>query len=434
MIRKFIFQIINILFFPFLFFIVFSCEGPQGLPGTDANQTCKLCHNPKVVDYYAAQFNVSVHATNNTAFEEMGTTACATCHESTGFTYVCVYNVPSTFTMSANGQYENNYVASDSTTYGAFTCFTCHSSIHTTYDTTDFFPLTSTAPVSMTMWAGTKTINLTQNSNRSNLCIKCHQPRPLTVSSSLSNGNVVDYANLVANPTVVCYDSAVGNASPNTFLPSYRTGVHNGTVGAIVAGVGGIEFPGSLAYANSSHASITSCEDCHMASITGSSGGHTFNAEGNFNGCNTAYCHANTPLSSTSGSVVFVKNEILDLIEELASKLQSGGIVFIHTDPTSTNLWMGKTPNNYDGNLNIYDPSLNPGGAFRNPAPANTWTPANIATNKTLPKFTSLTNVQLGAIINFQLCLREFSMGIHNYGYSRALLNNTIEALTAAGY
>ncbi len=434
MVRKFIIQITIIFAFVFVVLSFYSCEGPQGLAGKDANQTCILCHNPKVVDYVAAQYNISVHATNTTALSEDGIASCDPCHTSTGFTYVATNNIPSTFTVDSTGHYHNSYVTVDTAEYGLFTCFTCHYRIHTTYDTTDFFPLTNQAPVALTMWGGAQTINITQNYSRSNLCIKCHQPLPLTNSSSLSDGNVVNYANLVANPTAVYFDSAVGNAKPNKLVPSYRTGIHNGVIGPIFAGIGGVEFSGSMAYSNSAHTSTASCEDCHMATINGSSGGHTFNAEGNFNGCNTTVCHGSSPLNSKSAIVVNDKNIILGLLNTLASKLSSGGVSFIHTDPTATNLWLNITPNNYDGNLNIYDPSINPGGIFRNPAPAASWTTSNIATNNALPKFTSLSNVQLGAIINFQLCLREFSLGIHNFEYSQALLTNTINALTAAGY
>jgi hypothetical protein len=104
-------------------------------------------------------------------------------------------------------------VATSSTAYGDITCNTCHSSLHTTYGTADW-AFTTTAAVPMTMWAGAKTINLPADNGKSNLCVKCHQPRPMTTSSTLSDGNVVDYADLVANPTKVFYDSAVGNAAP----------------------------------------------------------------------------------------------------------------------------------------------------------------------------------------------------------------------------
>ena len=100
----------------------------------------------------------------------------------------------------------------------------------------------------MTMWAGAKTINITQQGGRANLCIKCHQPRPLTTSTSTSDGNVVDYVALATDPTAIFYDSSVGNAAPNKVIPSYRTHIHYGAVGAVFAGVGGIEFTGTAAY------------------------------------------------------------------------------------------------------------------------------------------------------------------------------------------
>jgi len=83
--------------------------------------------------------------------------------------------------------------------------------------------------------------------------------------------------------------------------------------------------------------------------------------------------------------------------------------------------------------MNIYDPVNNPTGPtdnatmFQNPSTSG-FTAAQIALNATLPKIT-LTNAQMGAIINFQLCLREFSLGIHNKDYTQALLNNSIAVL-----
>jgi hypothetical protein len=435
--RKSLYLKIKILILGANLFFLFSCEGPIGQPGEDANESCKLCHNPNVVDYIITQYQLSKHATGETAMSETGNVACAPCHESTGFKFVCANNVPATITLNATtGKFANNYVASDSTSFGEFTCNTCHSSIHKNFDTTDFYPLTTTAPVAMNMWAGTKVIDLQVNNNgKGNLCIKCHQPRPITTSTSLSDGNVVDYASLIANPTTVYYDSAVGNAKPNKLIPSYRFGIHYGAVGAIYTGTGGIEYSGSLEYSNSKHLLTASCKDCHMVNIFGGSGGHTFNSKGNYRGCNVSGCHDKVQYNSSSADIVNTQNEIRTLLGTLASRLKSGNIEFLHRDnDATTNLWAGITTNNYDGYLNIYDPSTNPGGALQNPAPAKSWTDAQKSTNKALPKFTSLKNVQLGAIINFQLCLREKSLGMHNYEYSRALLTNTLDALTAAGY
>ena len=429
-------------------FILTSCEGPMGpagkdgLAGTDANETCKECHNPDVVDAVATQFELSKHSYGEAAFEEAGSTSCGPCHLSEAFKYVCENNIPVTFTLNATtGKYANDYAATSSTAYGEIGCFTCHSSLHTTFAGSDFSPLTTTAAVSMTMWKGTKSINLTQDGGISNLCVKCHQPRPLTNASTktvaLHDANVIDYAALVSTPDALFYNPAL-TAAENKFLPGYRSHVHYGTVGAIFAGVGGVEFSGSLSYTNSDHTTKASCQDCHMATMSGKAGGHTFFAKGNFNGCNVTDCHISSPLDASASKFKDTQTEMKTLLNTLGSKIKSGDIEILHKDSNAeSNLWAGLTTSKYDGYLDIYDPGTNPSGALRNPNPATTgssaWTADQLATNAALPTVT-LENVQMGAIINFQLCLREFSLGVHNKSYTKALLTNTIEALTTAGF
>jgi hypothetical protein len=433
-----------------------SCEGPMGPAGADgadgkdgkdANETCKLCHNPTVVDQKVVEYNFSKHKYGEAAFEEAGNAGCSPCHESEAFKYVCKNNVPATFTLNATtGKYVNDYSATTSIAYGILSCSTCHSSLHTNYTGTEFFPLTNKAAVPMTMWKATKTINLAQDGGVSNLCVKCHQPRPLTTSTTLSNGDVIDYAGLVTNPTATFYDNTVGNASPNKLLPSYRMHVHYGTVGAIFAGQGGIQFTGSVAYANSGHTTETTCSDCHMAAITGRAGGHTFKVrseEGaltssttwNFNGCNVTGCH--TGYSSSDELHWKTPRKIIsDLLNALAAKINTvgGGTNILHSEPDGAlNLWAGITTGNFDGYLNIYDPSSNPAGAWKNPGSTSSWTTEQKAVNSALPTFPTLKNVVVGSMINFQLCLREYSLGIHNFKYSKALLQNSIDALTSAG-
>lgn len=62
------------------------------------------------------------------------------------------------------------------------------------------------------------------------------------------------------------------------------------------------------------------------------------------------------------------------------------------------------------------DANSNPAGYWRNPAHGT-------------PAFPTLTNAQFGAIINFQLVVRDGSLGIHNYPYIMTLLENTIDAI-----
>jgi hypothetical protein len=406
--------------------------GPAGETGTDANETCKQCHNPAVVDQKNVEFQFSKHHYGEVAFEESGNPGCSPCHAEKAFQYVVANNVSTVFVKDpTTGRYSNPYSAPPSSDIGELSCFTCHSSLHTTYTYSDFNPYTTTAPVPMTMWGGAKTINLTQDGGKSNLCVKCHQPRPFT---NASDGNVIDYNALKTNPTATFYSSTL---STSVLKPSYRTHTHYGTVGAVFAGMGGIEFAGPVAYANAVHATKASCSDCHMAALNNKSGGHTFNAAGNFNGCNVAECHGANTVSTTSAKYwVNPRATIKSLLEQLAAKLNEGGVDILNRNPNpDTNLWYGLTSNNYDGYLNIYDPvtnptgtSDNPEGIFQNPSPSSSWTQAQKDFNTSLPKVT-LTNAQMGALINFQLCLREFSLGIHNLDYSKALLTNSIAIL-----
>jgi hypothetical protein len=411
-----------------------SCEGPAGpagKDGADANETCKSCHNPKTVDLIAAQFEFSKHAYGEANFEEVGNTGCSPCHESEGFKDVVKRAVPSTFTLSGSS-YVNDYACSSSTAYGPLTCNTCHSSIHSTYiDSVDIPAFTTVAPVSMTMWGGAKTIDLTIDGNgSSNLCVKCHQPRPFTNSNT--DKNVLNYAVLTSNPTDTFYSTTKSNP---VLKPGYRTHTHYGTVGAIYAGIGGIEFAGTLSYSSSQHTTTAVCSDCHMAPMNGKAGGHTYVAKGNFNGC--VKCHEGLTSDKAKPSYWGDKRtEIQTLLNDLAAKLNVGGIDILNRNPDAeSNLWASLTKNKYDGYLNIYDPvnnpdgeDNNPTGIFKNPSPGSTWTQEQKDHNATLPEI-SLTNAQMGAIINFQLCLREYSLGIHNYNYSKALLTNSLAIL-----
>jgi len=411
-------------------------DGANGKDGKDANETCKACHSPAKVELIAAQYEFSKHSFGAAAEEETGNLACAPCHESEGFKYVIKNNVPSTFSVT-NGVYANTYSATTSTAYGAIDCSTCHSSLHSTYGSSDLPALTTTAPVPMTFFAGLKTINLSQKGGESHLCIRCHQPRPFTRSNT-TDKNVLDYASLKSNPTAIFYDAAQSNTL-NVLKPSYRTHTHYGTAGAVFAGMGGVEF--GTGYTNSAHTTKASCQDCHMASVStstanGLSGGHSFVAKNNFNGCNTTDCHATNPISSSTTSKYWkqTRDDIKLQLDNLAAKLRISGVDILNRNGNAeTNLWFGLTTNNYDGYLNIYDPVNNADGGtynstmFQNPSTSG-FTPAQIATNSALPKII-LTNAQMGAIINFQLCLRDYSLGIHNTAYTKTLLVNSIAAL-----
>jgi hypothetical protein len=343
-------------------FIFFSCtkEGPQGASGTngkdgtngaDANETCKQCHSPSMVDKVATEFELAKHSWGTVAFEEAGNTGCTPCHASKAFVYMCQNNVPATFTLTG-GKWVNNYSTNDANAIGAINCWTCHTSLHTTYGAADL-ALTTTAPVSMTMWGGAKTIDLAQDSGRSNLCVKCHQPRPLTCGNDPA-GRLLNYDSVKNFPNVVMYDSTAG--AKNKFLkPSYRMHVHYGAVGAVYAGMGAIEYPGTLAYSSSKHTTVASCPNCHMAEpMTGMAGGHAFNVRNakesalgsgttwNFNGCNVSGCHSDDPLNATAPLWVNTRNTVKGLLDDLATAINAAGSGnnILHSDASSQAIMM----------------------------------------------------------------------------------------------
>lgn len=387
-------------------FALYSCEGPMGpagkdgKDGTDANESCKLCHNNAGVVAKAIEFEHSLHG-SELALEEGTRSNCAPCHSHNGFTYVCSNNTPSTFTQDPNdaNKWINNYIlpAANLALPGKISCFTCHSSLHTTYAETDFQPLTNTAPVSMTMWGGAKSIDFTLKNG--NLCAKCHQPRPVTASS----GKVIDYALLVSSPT--------SNYTLSSL--SYRTGVHYGAHGAMAAGMGGIEF--GTGYSNSQHTTKASCTSCHMATPSGYGGGHSFRilttADGstspavNFAGCNTTGCH--TGMNKDNALYTSAKTTITTKLADLATKINLIG--------GGNDILLKESDGAYHGYLNIYDASSNPGGYYKNPNLGNV-------------AFPTLTNAQFGAILNYQLVYRDASKGVHNLPYMQKLLDNTIAA------
>ncbi|HSO86513.1 MAG TPA: hypothetical protein VLQ91_08195, partial [Draconibacterium sp.] len=139
-----------------------GADGADGADGQDANETCIICHAPGVVDRITVEFQYSKHEEGEAAIEEAGNAGCTPCHAQEAFKYVVENNIPATFVYNeTTKRYDNKYSATPGTAYGRLLCGTCHSSIHKTYASSDLPALTTTAAVSMTMWGGAKTINLT---------------------------------------------------------------------------------------------------------------------------------------------------------------------------------------------------------------------------------------------------------------------------------
>jgi hypothetical protein len=249
-----------------------SCEGPDGIAGVDANETCKQCHNSESV--LIAKINQaanSKHQTGITSFENG--TSCAPCHTSQGF-----------IERTANDTVATMAVITDPV---AINCRTCHT-IHTNYDTTDF-ALRADGPVKL--WMG-GTLDLGEGSNT---CVNCHQSR-------------------VVNPMPV-------SGGANVTIASSRWGVHHGPQSAVLAGLIGYRIAGSVDYPTADHAHKiqAGCVTCHMATAVGSlTGGHTFNMANEEEGDNLVSCK-----KCHSTAKDFDYENIQTDVEDLLSQLQT---------------------------------------------------------------------------------------------------------------
>jgi len=376
-----------------------SCvkEGPMGLPGengtngtngtdgADGTTACAVCHKSTIVTEKQGQMHVAKHLTGEAWFEG-SRNSCAPCHSTNGYLDVIANNPPITAYTTKSATPSPNPIS----------CRACHK-VHETNTATDW-ALTSTNEVNLVVdQVNAKKVNLEPSSN---LCIQCHQSRPI-VSPDLTKPS-----------------------DAYTLMTNYRWGGHYGTQGTIFAGKGKGSFEiagtepyentkahnGELAVAITGGTLKASCSECHMATMSAESGGHTFLArsEGgsiNYNGC--AACHYTGGLGQTSAvlasKTTALQAEITDLIKQLGAKLDAKS--YLDKDPGHEFI----PGTGWNGYINRFDASLNPDGV-----PTANWKP---------------TNVEAAAIANFQFVLRDKSLGIHNPTYVRALLKNSIAAL-----
>jgi hypothetical protein len=357
-------------------------DGTDGTDGVDASSTCVQCHSDKgiIVDH-KAQVAYSMHIAGTT-IEEAGRNGCAPCHSSQGYRDVLAHNPP----LSA---YNTSTLVSSPVQIGD--CYTCHN-VHETGDSSDW-SFTGGASFHMLIDSANLVIN---RGEINNLCSRCHQPRRPSPFPS------------------------VANLAAAIDIKSYRYGPHYGAQGAMNAGKGGFLLSGSETYADgdSPHADA-SCADCHMVKLGGPFvGGHTLGMQDIVSGAdNIAACKQ---CHTTSGKD-FDFNGGQSTIEGLLADLG-----------TALDLYLEKEDGVYTGYLDIYDPSSNPNGRYQ-ATPGSSWTQEQKDANTALPllKNSGFTNLHAAAFVNFMLVTKDKSMGVHNYPYIHALLQNTLESLAA---
>ncbi len=206
-----------------------------------------------------------------------------------------------------------------------------------------------------------------------------------------TGAEAVDYGkgNICGN----CHQARIVNPVPvpgsgvTYKLTNSRYGTHHSPVANMLAGLGGYEKED---YDNSPHGSLVEdgCVTCHMADAYGwQAGGHTTkieydyhgSIEVNFAGCTT--CHSDEDKLATE--LEETQTEIAGMIDNLRTILKDRG---------------------YLGDDDLFL--------------ASSGSPLN------------LTADELGACLNFQMVLEDKSNGVHNYQYSKKLLEESISDLS----
>lgn len=208
----------------------------------------------------------------------------------------------------------------------------------------------------------------------------------LTVTDAIefmANGEVVDFG--AGNVCVQCHQPRDGTlptlGGDSVVVTSKRYGPHHGPQGSMVAGTAGYEIPGSIAYPSvGSHAHMNaSCVDCHMAQPYGKqAGGHSLHMTYDYHGNDVENlvacegCHSTITTFDHNNRMT----EIQGLLDDLAAKLMAAGIM-------------------------ASDHYMIPG---------------------------TYTSDQAGLQYNYKFVEEDLSLGVHNYAYAKALLQNSIDA------
>lgn len=304
--RKFTVLLFSASFFLLLgSMVISSCtkegpEGPPGMDGEDASTTCMTCHDfSDMIIAKIGQYERSLHASGNNI--NRSNEGCSQCHTSQGFR-----------TFLADGSLSNVHEPA------AINCRTCHP-IHETYTTDDYKLRTNDA---VTLAVG----GATYDHGNSNLCVHCHQSRPI---------------NPMPSP-----------GGPEINVTNARIGPHYGPQSNIFLGKGAFEIPGSLPYENSYHTNILNdgCVTCHMSPPVGYlAGGHQMNvkygtASYNYSGCTTSGCHESAAnltvrMNNNREEISLLTQELKDIL--ISKELLNASNSLIPTPKTMTSNELG---------------------------------------------------------------------------------------------
>lgn len=398
-----------------------GCKGPTGPAGKDSANlegfapgiVCANCHNSdynptlnlsaKIGQYYG-----SIHY-DNTDYISHANAQCAGCHTNEGFMERYENGFANeTFSLNApSGPMVNNDYTGVSSPIGCgiVNNFTCHAS-HARGN----FTVRDSGGVNIYSLLANQTTKVWNSTSASNLCVKCHQPR---MSSTF----------LTATPYSWQPDPSKVNTTDTAKIYTTRWNNHvSGEATQMLLGTGGFEFTGG-SYSNSAHSTYHNnnpigCEECHMATGTGAfkTGDHIFSVKDtslysttptyNVNGCNVTGCHSGG-LTATAGDRDWgERTTIIAELNQLGKMMMDTNVTKKWSLPQSGKFvpWTSYTVTGID----------------------TVWSMANASTSKPL---VIIPAAKAGALWNLQHVYYDKSHGMHNYKYTKALLDNSISQL-----
>jgi len=211
--------------------------------------------------------------------------------------------------------------------------------------------------------------------------LKAQEP----VTLIMGNGEPTEHGkgNICAN----CHQARNPGGLPepggeNVEISNSFWGPHNGTQANMISGQGGFEIPGDVSYGfdHTHYIMEGGCNTCHMAEANGDlAGGHTMAMAYEQYGSSVSYtescqqCHDGIEDFDFAGT----QTEVRNLLDELRTELMDRDLL--------------------DDNENVI--------------------PGTLSAN------------EAGSVYNYMFVLNDYSDGVHNHRYAKALLNNSLDWL-----
>jgi len=407
-----------------LAFLLYACkEGPAGAagpPGKDGkdgidagfvyfdgflpNLQCSKCHTPGIdTTFYVAGRKVEWANSKHVYGGDVDRNAnnCAGCHTTEGFLDRTLSNPP--FVT----QFANSSKLHPSPP-GCFACHAPHGRGNFTFRDTSAITVTN-------VFAGGTNVAF-DGGGKSNLCVKCHQPRNVSAVTPAPNVNATAVTDTLTIATTRWYQHY--GVQPQMFL---------GT-----GGNGGFQFTG-YTYSNSGHTTLIQskalgCIDCHMQEPVGGgaakAGGHTMKLKYEAEGVETFLvydcrkCHTDiTSNSLTKTAFDAYKSGARSTIE---AKLDT--LATLLGDTLITSKWTGGTRRVAGKTVPWLSKTVSAEGVSYSIL-------AGSVSGVTYPSIKAVPSAKAGALWNFMFIEHDMSEGVHNYQYAKALLDASIAEL-----